>query len=92
MVLMKKIILLLIIITANCHAEPPNIADLRLQLSQYHDSGKYMHDIAQTANKLKKYIDYPLYFKMVSDNKSCFSENILSIYVLSKWLTTRNIK
>ena len=41
---------------------------------------------------LKKYIDYPLYFKMVSDNKSCFSENILSIYVLSKWLTTRNIK
>jgi len=42
--------------------------------------------------QLEKYIDYPLYFKMISDNKSCFSENILSIYVLSKWLTIRNIK
>ena len=41
---------------------------------------------------LEKYIDYPLYLKMVTDNKACFSENILSIYVLSKWLTARDMK
>ena len=48
--------------------------------------------IEAAKSKLEKYINYPLYLKMIIDNKPCFSENILSIYVLSKWLTTRNIK
>ena len=41
---------------------------------------------------IEKYIDYPLYLKMITDNKPCFSENILSIYVLSKWFMRRNIR
>ncbi|MDA7841235.1 asparagine synthase (glutamine-hydrolyzing) [Gammaproteobacteria bacterium] len=48
--------------------------------------------IESAKSKLEKYINYPLYLKMIIDNKPCFSENILSIYVLSKWLATRNIK
>ena len=40
--------------------------------------------------KLEAYIDYPLYLNMVIDNQSMYSENILSLYVLSKWLSLRS--
>lgn len=41
-------------------------------------------ELAKT--RLETYIDYPLYLNIVNDNKRIYSENILSLYVLSKWL------
>jgi asparagine synthetase B (glutamine-hydrolysing) len=38
---------------------------------------------------LEKHIDYPLMYKMVTDNKYENAENIASIYVLSKWIKNR---
>ncbi len=44
-------------------------------------------DTVETArSKLEKFIDYPSYLNMVKDNDSSNYENILSLYVLSKWL------
>lgn len=41
---------------------------------------------------LEKHIDYPLMYKMVTENKSENAENIVSIYVLSKWIKNREKK
>jgi asparagine synthase (glutamine-hydrolysing) len=46
--------------------------------------------IEAAKSKLENYIDYPLYLNMVNDNKAINAENILSLYVLSKWLNLRS--
>ena len=46
--------------------------------------------IEASKSKLESYIDYPLYLNMVNENKSIYAENILSLYVLSKWLNLRS--
>ena len=45
--------------------------------------------LISTRSILEKYIDYPLMYKMVIDNKYENAENIMSIYVLSKWIKDR---
>ena len=52
---------------------------------------KIIRDTIEAAKaKLEMLIDYPLYLNMVNDNDPMHSENILSLYVLSKWLNLRN--
>tara|TARA_Y100000992_G_scaffold132287_2_gene87328 strand:+ start:188 stop:2017 length:1830 start_codon:yes stop_codon:yes gene_type:complete len=45
--------------------------------------------IESAKSKLERYIDYPLYLNMVINNNPKYCENILSLYVLSKWLDLR---
>ena len=45
--------------------------------------------IESAKSKLERYIDYPLYLNMVKNNNPKYCENILSLYVLSKWLDLR---
>ena len=45
--------------------------------------------LISTRSILEKYIDYPLMYKMVIDNKYENAENIMSIYVLSKWIKNK---
>lgn len=45
--------------------------------------------IVSAKSKLERYIDYPLYLNMVKNNNPKYCENILSLYVLSKWLDLR---
>ena len=51
---------------------------------------KIIKDTIESAkSKLEQYIDYPLYLNMVKNNNPKYCENILSLYVLSKWLDLR---
>ena len=51
---------------------------------------KIIKDTIESAkSKLERYIDYPLYLNMVINNNPKYCENILSLYVLSKWLDLR---
>ncbi len=51
---------------------------------------KIIKDTIEAAkSKLEKFIDYPLYINMVKNNDPSCYENILSLYVLSKWLNLR---